>query len=228
MTTPQQPTNPRKIAVVLCGSGFKDGSEIREAVGVLWALSEHPVVVECFAPDAPQADVVNALSGQAVPGETRNMLVESARIARGKVKPLSQLVATETDALILPGGFGAAKNLCNFAQKGSGGSVLPELQGILTALHAAKKPIGAVCIAPAILALALRGKKLELTVGESGEASQELEKLGHVHLVRQASECHVDALNRVVTTPAYMYDEAPLHEIFTGIRKLVNEVVRLV
>lgn len=217
----------KKIAVILCGSGYKDGSEIREAVGVLWALSQEPGLVQCFAPDAPQHDVVNGLTGEVVAGETRNMLVESARIARGDVLPLSALAARDYDAVILPGGFGAAKNLCTFAREGSNGSVLPALKGALEAFHAAGKPIGAVCIAPAILALAFKGAGLELTVGAPGQAAREIEKLGHRHEACAPSEAHVDAKNRVVSTPAYMYDDAPLHEIFTGIRLLTQAVVQL-
>ncbi len=217
----------KKIAVILCGSGFKDGSEIRESVGVLWALSQTPVSVQCFAPDAPQADVVNCLTNQPVPGETRNMLVESARIARGQVLPLSQLDPKAYDAVILPGGFGAAKNLCTFATQGASGSVRDDLGRILVSMHEMGKPIGAVCIAPAVVALALKGKGLELSVGEPGEAASELEKLGHKHVATRPNEAHVDTRNRVVTTPAYMFDDAPLHEIFTGIKKLVDEVVAM-
>jgi enhancing lycopene biosynthesis protein 2 len=217
-----------KAAVILCGSGFKDGSEIRESVGVLWALSQEGVSAACFALDEPQADVVNCLSGQPMPGEKRNQLTEAARIARGQVQPLQRLNAFEYDFLVLPGGFGAAKNLCDFAMKGSGGKVHPEVKKTLEAFRAAGKPIGAVCIAPAILALAFHGSlKLELTVGGRSEAAEELEKLGHKHVEKQANEWHVDRANKIVTTPAYMYDSAPLHEIFAGIHGLVRELKQL-
>lgn len=217
----------KKFAVVLTGCGHRDGSEIREAVGTLWALSKNHVEAQCFAPDADQADVVNGLTGEPAGGERRNQLVEAARIARGKIRPLSHLNAHEFNGLILPGGFGAAKNLCTFAAAGAAGTVLPDLQRVLEAMQAARKPIGAICIAPAIVGLAFKGRGFELTVGEGGEASQELEKLGHRHVVCRADECHVDRDHRVVTTPAYMYDHAPLHEIFAGIEKLVHEVVAL-
>ncbi|MBI3557661.1 MAG: isoprenoid biosynthesis glyoxalase ElbB [Deltaproteobacteria bacterium] len=219
----------KKVAVILCGSGYLDGSEIREAVGTLWALSQHSNVVDvqCFAPDSAQADVMNCLTSQPVKGETRNQLVESARIARGKVAPLTQLNPREFDGVIMPGGFGAAKNLCNFALAGSKGVVCAELFAVLEPMYTAKKPIGAVCIAPAILALAFKGEKLELTVGADGEAAQEITKLGHRHVVCKPDACVVDKAHRIVTTPAYMYDNAPLHEIFTGIQKLTQEVVSL-
>lgn len=217
----------KRVAVILCGSGYKDGSEIRESVGVLWALSPLSVEIQCFAPDAPQSDVINGLTQTEVSGETRNMLVESARIARGKVSPLSQLNPKDWDALIMPGGFGAAKNLCTFAKEGARGSVRPELSKIITAMHAFRKPIGAVCIAPVILAMALPAKGLKLTLGAPGEASQEMAKLGHEHVPCPPEDCVVDAKNKVVTTPAYMYDDAPLHQIFEGIKKCVEETLKL-
>ncbi|MCM2279740.1 MAG: isoprenoid biosynthesis glyoxalase ElbB [Oligoflexia bacterium] len=217
----------KKVAVILCGSGFKDGSEIRESVAALLALSELGASAQCFAPDAPQADVVNCLTGQSVPGEARDMRVEAARIARGEVRSLSELDPGSIDALILPGGFGAAKNLCSFAREGARGSVREDLQKALERLHARGKPIGAICIAPAIVALAFRGKGFELTVGEAGETAAELEKLGHRHVTCAVDDCHVDARNRVVTAPAYMYGDAPLHSVFAGIRKLVAEVLAL-
>ena len=213
----------KRIAVVFCGSGFKDGSEIRESVGVLWALSQHPVDVQCFAPDAPQKDVINCLTGQAM-NESRNQLVEAARIARGKIKALTELNPSDFDALILPGGFGAAKNLCDFASKGIEGSVIPDLKEKLLAFFAAKKPIGAVCIAPAIVALAFPQKNFRLTVGAEGEVAQSIEKLGHRHIITSAIECCCDEKNKIFTTPAYMYDDANLSDIFEGIGKLVYKV----
>jgi enhancing lycopene biosynthesis protein 2 len=217
----------KKYAVILCGSGYRDGSEIRESVAVLWALSEAGAAAECFALDEPQADVVNCLTGQAVPGEKRNQLVEAARIARGKVRPLPDLAAKPYDGLVLPGGFGAAKNLCTFAAKGSGGTVQPDVQRVLAEFHAAGKPIGAVCIAPAIVALAFRGRGFELTVGARGDASGELEKLGHRHVEKKANEWHLDRHNGIVTTPAYMFDDASLRDVFSGVHGLVRELAGL-
>jgi enhancing lycopene biosynthesis protein 2 len=216
----------KKIAVVLCGSGFKDGSEIRESVATLWALSQEAVEVQCFAPNLPQKEVVNCLTGETVAGESRNMLVEAARIARGKVRPLAELAPAEWDALVIPGGFGVAKNLCTFAFEGSRGHVLAGFENVLRATHAARKPIGAICIAPAALALAFPHVKLQLTLGAAGEAAEEIQKLGHRHEVRAANEICIDEAHRIVSTPAYMHADAPLHEIFTGIQKLVRQVVR--
>lgn len=217
----------KKIAVILCGSGFRDGSEIRESVGVLWALSQQRVLTQCYAPDSNQVDVVNCLTGGAM-NEQRNMLVEAARIARGAVKPLSELTneVSSYDGVVLPGGFGVAKNLCTFAMQGSQGSVRPELQKILESFHQQKKPIGAVCIAPALMALAFKGKKLELTLGMTSEASREIEKLGHHHIECRAHQMHYDSVHKIASTPAYMEDQAELHDIFEGIRKTIEKVIQ--
>jgi len=218
----------KKVALILCGSGYRDGSEIRESVAALLALSEAGAKVQCFAPDDFQKDVVNCLTGETSPSEKRNMLVESARIARGEVKPLNELEINEFDALMIPGGFGAAKNLCDFAFKGSQGKVRSDLEKVIIGFFQMKKPIGAICIAPAIVALALKGKKIQLTVGEAGETSQELEKLGHHHVSTRVSEACVDRTNRIVTTGAYMFGSAKIHEVFQGIKNCVTEVLGLV
>ncbi len=215
-----------KVAVILCGSGFKDGSEIRESVAVLWALSRHGAEVEIFAPNEKQHDVINCLTGEATT-ESRSQIVEAARIARGKVAPLSELRPDRFQALVIPGGYGAAKNLCTFAFEGSKGSVNPAVQKIIHEFHDSGKPVGAVCIAPAIVALALRGKGVELTLGAAGEAAGEIEKLGQRHVVKTVRECHVDRRHKVVSTPAYMYDGAALHEVFEGIESLVKETLSL-
>lgn len=217
----------KTFAVVLCGSGHLDGSEIRESVAVLWGLSKAGASFQCFAPDLPQADVMNHLKGEPAGEKTRNMLEEAARIARGKIEPLSNLDDSRFSGIVMPGGFGAAKNLSTFAAKGAQASVLPELKTALHKFYSAKKPIGAVCIAPAIVALAFPGKKFELTVGEPCEASQEIEKLGHRHVPHPVTQCHVDRENRIVTAPAYMYGSAPLHEVFLGIDHLCQEVFRI-
>lgn len=216
----------KRVAVVLCGSGFLDGSEIRESVGTIWALSQHPVEIQFFAPDMDQVHVINTLTGKEVPGETRNQRVEAARIARGDVVPLSQFRSENFFALVIPGGYGVAKNLCNFATRGEKALVCEELKSALIDMHRSKKHIGAICIAPALIALAFQGtRKLKLTVGGESDASKIIEKLGHTHVVCQANEICNDQENRVISTPAYMHDYAPLHEIFTGIKKLVDELM---
>jgi len=217
----------KSIAVILSGCGYLDGAEIRESVATLWALSQHEVEVKIFAPDEPQFIVMNHFTGKAT-GDTRNMLAEAARIARGKIEPLSSLPDHDYDALIMPGGFGVAKNLCTFASEGAAGTILyKELLSDITNMHADGRPIGAICIAPALIGLALKGKKLELTLGADGEAAEEMRKLGHTHFVTKPNEIHIDRTNKIVTTPAYMYDDAPIHEVFEGIKKLVDEVMEM-
>lgn len=217
----------KTVAVILSGCGYLDGAEIRESVGVLWALSQHPVTVEIFAPDAPQISVFNHYTNKAV-GETRNILAESARIARGKIKPLSELSDLHYDTLIMPGGFGVAKNLCTFATEGAKGSITyRELEQAIKESYRNGLPIGAVCIAPALVGLALKGEKLELTLGADGPEAEELSKLGHTHFETKPSEIHIDTAHKIVTTPAYMYDEAPLNEVFVGIKALVDQVISM-
>lgn len=216
----------KKAAVILSGSGYLDGSEIREAVAVLWALSVQKAEVQCFAPDTNQSDVIDHLTGKPV-DERRNVLVESARIARGYVRPLTELNADEFDMLLMPGGYGAAKNLCTFANEGATGTIVPDVAHVIRAMVESGKPIGAACIAPAVVALAMKGTPVELSVGAECDASREIEKLGHKHFVTKPNEIHIDRAHNIVTTPAYMYDDAPLADIFEGIRKMVEHVMEL-
>lgn len=218
----------KTAAVILSGCGYLDGAEIRESVGVLWALSQHDIHVEIFAPDAPQPVVTNHYTRKAT-GETRNMMVEAARIARGNVRPLSELPDTHYDTLIMPGGFGVAKNLCAFAAEGAAGSIVfPELERELRSMIADGRPVCAVCIAPALVGLALKGEKVTLTLGADGGAADEMRKLGHTHVVTTPSEICVDAEHHLVTTPAYMYDDAPINEVFEGIKKAVDATLGMI
>jgi len=217
----------KKIALVLTGCGFKDGTEIRESVAALWALDTENAETHCFAPDKAQFDVVNCLTGETEKSQIRNQLTEAARIARGKIRPLSELNPDLYDCLLLPGGFGAAKNLCSFALNGAKGSVHEELKKIILSMHNSQKPVGAICIAPAILALAITDKNIRLTLGSTSEASVEIEKLGHTHIECKTSDCVVDLKHKIVTTPAYMDDDAALKDVFTGIHKAVRELLAL-
>lgn len=218
----------KTVAVILSGCGYLDGAEIRESVGVLWALSQHDVAVEIFAPDAPQVVVTNHFSGKAT-GETRNMLAEAARIARGKIRPLSQLLDMHYDALVMPGGFGVAKNLCTFAAEGAAGKVLfPDIVREMKSMLADGTPICAICISPALVGLALKGEKLTLTLGAEGAGADEMRKLGHTHVVTKPSEICVDEPHHLVTTPAYMYDDAPLNEVFVGIKQAIDTTIGMI
>lgn len=214
-----------KVAVILSGCGVYDGSEIHEAVCTLLALDLAGCEIVCAAPNVPQKHVVNHHTG-APSGESRNVLVEAARIARGKIRDLKTLHASEVDACVLPGGFGAAKNLCDFATGGADYSVEPETARFLEEMHAAKKPIGALCIAPVIVAKLFGSRGVSLTIGNDAGTASRLEKVGARHVDRKIDEVCIDEANRVVTTPCYMYD-ARISEIATGASKLVAELLKM-
>lgn len=215
----------KKVALILSGSGVFDGSEIHESVICLLALAQAGHQVACFAPDIPQRQVVNHLTHQAVPSENRNVLVESARIARGAIAPLSQLRADDFDALLLPGGFGAASNLSNYAEKGEKCSVLPELTAIILAFHRAHKPIGATCITPFVLAKIFEPVvKARMTVGSSSSEQKTLERMGAEAELAHVDEVISDEKNRIYTTPCYM-EKTNLAGLYQGITKLVNKLL---
>lgn len=214
-----------RVGVVLSGCGFLDGSEIHEAVLTLLALDRAGATAVCLAPDVEQAGVVDHRTRK--PSEdTRNALAESARIARGAVTDVAKAKASELDALILPGGYGAAKNLCDFASAGAKARVEPSVARLLREMHAAKKPIGAWCIAPAVLAAALGERHPKLTIGDDAGTARALEAMGARHVTCPVKEFRVDEEQRIVTTPAYMYD-ARIGEVAAGIERAVAEVVRL-
>jgi enhancing lycopene biosynthesis protein 2 len=218
--------NPR-VGVILSGCGVQDGSEIHEAVFTLYELARNGATAICMAPDAPQPDVVDHRTGKAM-SQPRNMLTEAARIARGKIRDIREVKASELDAVILPGGFGAAKNLCTFATKGVDCTVNPEVSRLLLELHAAKKPIGAICIAPTVVARVFgsKGIPVQLTIGHDADTAAKLEAMGAKHVGQDVREIVVDSANRIVSTPAYMLAET-IDEAADGIAKLVKEVVKL-
>jgi len=215
-----------KVAVVLSGCGFLDGAEVHESVCALLNLSRRGAEVECFAPDAPQAHVVDHAKGQPVEGESRNVLAEAARITRGNVKPLSALHPEEFDALVMPGGFGVAKNLCDFAFSGAGMNVDPDIERVITGFRKSEKPLGLCCISPILGAKLIPGATL--TLGETSEASHAAERMGATHQECPVDQIVVDKAHSLVTTPAYMYGDAPIHEVEAGIAKLVDKTLDLV
>jgi len=170
--------------------------------------------------------VVNHLE-QGEASETRNVLVEAARIARCQVEPLSKLSASHFDALVLPGGFGVAKNLCTFAFEGSPGTVDPEVKSVIEDFNKNKKAIGAICIAPALIAMVLGNKGVQVTIGNDKETAIEIEKTGAHHINCEVNDCVIDKVNKVATTPAYMFDSAKLNDINTGIRKCISATLSL-
>lgn len=215
----------KKIGVVLSGCGVYDGSEIHEAVLTLLAIDRNGAEAVCMAPDMELAEI-DHLSGQPT-GAKRNVLIESARIARGKITDIARIRAADLDAMIFPGGFGAAKNLCDFASKGAEASIQPEVARLLKEMAAARKPIGAVCIAPALLAAAL-GKEYapELTIGTDAGTAAAINATGSTHRDCPVREFVVDQKNRIVTSPAYMLAGC-ISEAAEGIEKAVKAVIEM-
>ena len=214
-----------KVGVVLSGCGFLDGSEIHEAVLTLLCLDESGAVAVCAAPRGAQASVVDHEQQAPAAGASRDMLAEAARIARGRIQDLAKLRAADLDAVILPGGFGAAKNLSDFATKGAAAAPHPEVARLLREMVAAKKPIGAICIAPAVVAAALgRNVHPTLTIGNDRGTAQALTAMGCTHRDCEVTDCVVDEANGIVSTPAYMFDAA-IGDVGKGIRKLTAAVL---
>lgn len=214
----------KKVAVILSGCGVYDGAEIHESVLALLRLSQRGVQVQCFAPDIAQHHVVNHLTGQEM-AESRNVLVESARIARGQVRDVRELQAADFDALIVPGGFGAAKNLSDFAFKGASCSVQADVLAAARGFATAHKPVGLVCIAPA-LAARIYGAGVQCTIGHDPDTAAKLADMGAEHVDCPVDDIVVDETRKLVTTPAYMLAKS-LAEAASGINKLVDRVLEL-
>jgi enhancing lycopene biosynthesis protein 2 len=212
------------IGVVLSGCGNMDGAEIHESVLTLWAIHKNGADYQCFAPDIPQHHVLNFITGQET-GEKRNVLVESARIARGDIKNLREFDADALDAIIFPGGLGAAKNLSTFAFDGPHCAVNAEVERVVKDMAALGKPIGALCIAPAVIAKILGA--VEVTVGQDPGASQAVAQMGAVVKKTSHGEIVVDTQNRIVSTPCYMLD-ARVDQIGEGADNLVQAVIELI
>jgi enhancing lycopene biosynthesis protein 2 len=204
----------------------QDGSEIHEAVLAMLAIDRAGCEIVCMAPDREQADVVDHSTGRPT-GEKRNALVESARIARGKIRPVGEVRAAELDAVVLPGGYGAAKNISTFAKDGPGCTVDAGVAQLLRDMHRSDKPIAALCIAPAVLACVF-GPTLhpEVTIGNDAGTARALESMGAKHRTAALTEVVVDRRNRIVTTPCYMYD-ARISEVATGAERAVQELLKL-
>ena len=214
-----------KVAVVLAGCGVYDGAEINEAVLTLLSLEQHGATYQCFAPDKEQMHVINHLTGEPAEGETRNVLVEAARIARGNIKPLTEASADDFDALLVPGGFGAAKNLSDFAVAGADMQVDAAFLAVAQGFHRAGKPIGLICIAP-VMAAAICGEGAQCTIGNDAETADAINAMGGKHLECPVTEARVDAGNKLVTTPAYML-AGSVSEAYAGIGDCVKEVLAL-
>lgn len=213
----------KRVGVILAGCGYLDGAEIYESVLTLIALEKAGLEAVCMAPDVDQHHVINHLTGKEMP-ETRNVLVEAARLARGNIEDIAGVSGKEIDALILPGGFGAAKNLCTFAIEGPNGRVNPDVRRLVRDVFAARKPLGFICISPAIGAMVLGETGVELTIGNDKSTAGAIESLGARHADCGVTEIHIDPDRKVVSTPAYMLGQNIL-EVSSGIEKLVKCLV---
>jgi enhancing lycopene biosynthesis protein 2 len=213
----------KRFAVVLSGCGVFDGSEIHESVMILYAILKNGGEYDLFAPDIPQHHVINHLTGEEM-NETRNVLVESARIARGRIRDLARFRAEDYDSLVLPGGYGAAKNLSDFAFKGADCIVNDQVACAINDMVDQGKPVGAVCIAPALIARIL--DKPELTIGKDPDTAGTLEAMGATHRETDHGEVITDSRYKVVTSPCYMLD-ATILDIAAGADTVIKELFRL-
>lgn len=215
----------KKVAVLLGGCGVYDGTELHESVLALLEIAKAGASYQCFAPNIPQLHVVNHLTGEVVEHESRNVLVESARIARGEIKSVDELNIAEFDALIIPGGFGAAKNLCSFAIAGAEHQVEPSVKQFISQFAAADKPVGFICISP-IMIPQLYGQGVSGTIGSDADTAAAFDQQGGQHKAASVHEIVVDEQHKVVSTPAYML-ASDIVEAHSGISKLVVKVLQM-
>jgi enhancing lycopene biosynthesis protein 2 len=217
-----------KVGVLLSGCGFLDGAEIHESVFTLLELDRHGATIVCCAPDIEVRQVIDHRTRQPA-GETRKVLNEAARIARCEITDVAKVRADDLDALVIPGGFGAAKNLCSFADHGPKCEVNPDVERLVGEMLDAKKPVGAICIAPALLAriAGKRGVKARLTIGSDAATANALEAMGCRHEACAVTECVADTENKIVTTPAYMLGPGPA-AVHAGIARLVEKVLAMI
>jgi len=213
----------KSVAVLLAGCGHADGSEIQESVSALLALSKYGVDYECFSVDADQYDVIDHLKRVKIK-EKRNLMVEAARIARGKIKDISELDPNNYEALVIPGGFGVAKNLFTYGLEGRKGIVIESVSDVILDFYRMNKYIGAICISPMMIAMALEKEAtgLMITPGYAENAANDLKEMGITPVLLPSSEICIDKMNKVVSTPAYMNSNATLYEVYQGIDKLIK------
>ena len=218
-----------KVGVVLSGCGVNDGAEINESVITMLALDRAGAEMVLMAPNIDQLHVINHATGEEIEGESRNVLVESARIARGEIKDIVDVTSEDIDALIFPGGFGVAKNLCDYAMAGADCSVNPDVFRLVSEVHSAEKPIGVICISPAMMGKVMEkmGEKVSLTIGNDEQTANDLTTMGAKHVTCPVQEIVVDKDKKVVSTPAYML-AGRISEAADGIEKLVKKVIDLI
>lgn len=217
----------KRIGVMLSGCGVYDGSEIHEAVLAMLAIQRAGAEAVCMAPDIKQMHVINHFTGQTESDRQRDVLAESARIARGKVVDVATIDAQDIDGLVIPGGYGAAKNLCDFAVKGADCTVNPDVEELIREMVDKGKPVAAICIAPALLARVLGGLSPRLTIGNDPDTAAALTAMGAQHVECAVDGVVVDEKNRLVSTPAYMLAEH-IDEAATGIEKAVRQLLAMI
>ncbi len=217
-----------KVGLILSGCGVFDGSEIHEAVISILALDRAGAEIVYMAPDIDQMHVIDHQTGEPMEGETRNVLVESARIARGPVKNIAEVKSDDLDAIVMPGGFGAAKNLCNFAVKGPECEINSDVEKLIQEMHAAGKPVVAECIAPAAAMKAFtdKGIKPTVTIGTDPDTAGALEAMGGKHANKNVEEYCVDEENKLITTPAYMLGPS-IRNVAEGIENTINALMKM-
>lgn len=217
-----------KVGVLLSGCGVNDGSEIHETVITMLALDRSGAEMVLMAPNIDQMHVVNHYTGQEM-DEFRNVLVESARIARGDIKDMAEVTGNDIDALIIPGGFGVAKNLCDYAMAGPECSINPDVYRLVSEVHLLQKPIGAICIAPAMMAKILgeQDESAEMTIGSDATTAKDIQSMGSTHVSCPVEEMVIDKEKKIVTTPAYMEAQS-IKEAAAGIEKLVAQILSMV
>ena len=216
----------KKVGVILSGCGVYDGAEIHESVITMLALDRAGAEMVICAPDVDQMHVVNHHTGEVADGESRNVRIEAARIARGPVADVADVDADDLDALSLPGGFGAAKNLCDFAVAGADCVVNPDVAALVREVHAQGKPVAAVCIAPALLAKVLGAEGPELTIGTDADTASAIESMGAAHVSCPVNEFVVDRDRKIITSPAYMLAQS-ISEAAEGIEKTVAALMEM-
>jgi enhancing lycopene biosynthesis protein 2 len=216
----------KRVGVILSGSGYLDGAEIQEATLTLLYLDRRGAKVTAMAPDVKQMHVVDHVKGEPAGAESRNVLAEAARITRGAIVDVKTVKAGDLDALILPGGFGVAKNLCTFATEGVKLEVNPDVERLVRDMAAAGKPLGFVCIAPVIAAKVLGARKVKLTIGNDPATAAALNALGAIHVDSPVDQIVVDERNKVVSTPAYMLGPS-IAPVAAGIERLVGAVLEM-
>ncbi|NLE63800.1 MAG: isoprenoid biosynthesis glyoxalase ElbB [Bacteroidales bacterium] len=212
----------KRFAIILCGCGNKDGSEIHESVMTMLAIDKKGALYEIFAPDIEQYHIINHLNGKEMQ-EKRNVLIESARIARGNIKELSKLKVKDFDAIVFPGGYGVAKNLFTYAVDGIKAKTLPDVERVIKEAHAAAKPIGALCISPVLIAKVLGN--ITVTIGQDKKTADDIMKMGANHINAIQTDVVSDRKNKIFTTPCYMLD-ASIADIAEGAENLIDAMLQ--